>query len=323
MIKLPTLNDFFCGTGGIGLGFKRAGWTIAQAWDFDKYAVQSYRANVGEHVQQADIREQKGHQIEKANAWSFGFPCTDLSIANMNGKNREKLEGANSGLFYEVMRLLDEVPEDGKPEILVAENVPDLIDVMEILRMEFAERGYKLHYQLFNSKYWGVAQHRERYFVIGTRIDKDFVFPRELQYMIPPLKHFLDDEVEEKFYYSDDIVNEVYTAHEGIRRPGELQQIGTLNMPGWLDYMKRIYHTDGLSPTLHTCQGGHRQAKILDPNNERIRRLTPTEYGRLQGFNMESYKIIVSNSQLYKQFGNAVTVYLSEAIANSIKEHLK
>lgn len=79
------VNDFFCGCGGMGIAFKNAGYEIAGAWDFDKYAVESYRANVGDHVQKADIKELHQADIPQADVWAFGFPCQDLSVA---GKQR-------------------------------------------------------------------------------------------------------------------------------------------------------------------------------------------------------------------------------------------
>ena len=131
------VNDFFCGCGGMGIAFKNAGYEIAGAWDFDKYAVESYRANVGDHVQKADIKELHQADIPQADVWAFGFPCQDLSVA---GKQRgmilkcedcgEEIEinpeeytgnticpkcssnnfkaASRSGCFFEMMRLLEE-----------------------------------------------------------------------------------------------------------------------------------------------------------------------------------------------------------------------
>lgn len=77
----PIVNDFFCGCGGMGVWFLNAGYKIAGAWDFDKYAVQSYDHNVGHHVKQADIKEMTWQDVPFAHVWAFGFPCQDLSVA--------------------------------------------------------------------------------------------------------------------------------------------------------------------------------------------------------------------------------------------------
>lgn len=137
------VNDFFCGCGGMGIAFKNAGYEIAGAWDFDKYAVESYRANVGDHVQKADIKELHQADIPQADVWAFGFPCQDLSVA---GKQRgmilkcedcgEEIEinpeeytgntvcpkcssnnfkaASRSGCFFEMMRLLEETEREGE-----------------------------------------------------------------------------------------------------------------------------------------------------------------------------------------------------------------
>lgn len=95
-----TLNDFFCGCGGLGLGFQNAGFKIVGAWDFDKYAVATYRENVGDHVVQADIQKMCIEDVPKADVWAFGFPCQDLSVA---GKQAGiKLECADCGTVWEV-----------------------------------------------------------------------------------------------------------------------------------------------------------------------------------------------------------------------------
>ena len=138
------VNDFFCGCGGMGIAFKNAGYEIAGAWDFDKYAVESYRANVGDHVQKADIKELHQADIPQADVWAFGFPCQDLSVA---GKQRgmilkcedcgEEIEinpeeytgnticpkcssnnfkaASRSGCFFEMMRLLEETERENTP----------------------------------------------------------------------------------------------------------------------------------------------------------------------------------------------------------------
>ena len=100
--------------------------------------------------------------------------------------------------------------------------------------------------------------------------------------------------------------------------------IGMLDIKG-LETCRRVYSVDGISPTLTASEGGgHRQVKIFDTKRLRVRKLTPKEYGILQAFPMDRWKQVVSDSQAYKQFGNAVTVTLfkaiAEEIANSIQE---
>lgn len=98
---------------------------------------------------------------------------------------------------------------------------------------------------------------------------------------------------------------------------GMLQNSGTTQ-----EHNNRVHDPDGISPTATAVAGGTHRIKILDTTNYRVRKLTPTEYGRLQGFPMDNWEQVVSNSQAYKQFGNTVTVSVAYALAVSIKEFL-
>lgn len=228
------VNDFFCGCGGMGIAFKNAGYEIAGAWDFDKYAVESYRANVGDHVQKADIKELHQADIPQADVWAFGFPCQDLSVA---GKQRgmilkcedcgEEIEinpeeytgnticpkcsgnnfkaASRSGCFFEMMRLLEETErerEHAMPAVIIAENVRGLRPYLPVLRLEYERHGYTAHIEMFNSKYWNVPQNRDRYAVVGTRNKKNlsFTFPKEQHEFVPKLSDYLEKDVPEKYY---------------------------------------------------------------------------------------------------------------------------
>lgn len=192
---------------------QKAGFKILKAWDFDRFAVQTYRENIGDHVEQADIKELHIEDIPKATAWAFGFPCQDLSVAgkqagiklectdcgevwevdskHYTGENAcPKCGGGNyraatrSGMFFEIMRLLQEAAEkepDKLPKILIAENVKALGPYLPVLAAEYSRAGYKSYYQLFNSKWWGVPQNRERFIVVGIRdtLEGAYRYPAE------------------------------------------------------------------------------------------------------------------------------------------------
>lgn len=102
----------------------------------------------------------------------------------------------------------------------------------------------------------------------------------------------------------------------------DMIMLGHLDIRG-NDSVKRVYSPDGVSPTLTTCGGGYREVKILDTSKLRVRKLTPTEYGRLQAFPMDGWEQVVSDSQAYKQFGNAVTVSVVTAIAGCLRSCLE
>lgn len=233
----PVVNDFFCGCGGMGTAFLKAGFAHGGAWDFDKYAIQSYQKNVHPNATLADIRKMTWEDIPGADTWTFGFPCQDLSVAGKQkglvlecedcgeeftidpetytgnadcpkcgGKTKSK---SRSGCFFEMMRLLDEVQEhtpEYMPAVILAENVKGVKPYLGILEAEYKKRGYTAHIQMFNSKYWGVAQSRERFAIVGTRDDLnlEFEFPEEQHNYIPPLSDFMEKNVEEKYYIPDD-----------------------------------------------------------------------------------------------------------------------
>lgn len=106
-----------------------------------------------------------------------------------------------------------------------------------------------------------------------------------------------------------------------MNKDADINVIGMLDMKSH-DHSRRVHDPDGISPTATAVAGGTHHIKILDPTNYRVRKLTPTEYGRLQGFPMDNWEQVVSNSQAYKQFGNAVTVSVAYALATAIASFL-
>lgn len=165
-----TFIDFFSGIGGFHSGFEKAGMRCVGWCEADKYAQKSYRAIYDTKGLwfSDDVRKCRGWELPNATLWSFGFPCQDISIA---GKQKGIGRGTRSGLFFEIMRLLDE-KEDDKPEWIIAENVKNLLSIeggWGFLRVtsEMAARGYAVQWRVYNSKDYGVPQNRERVYIIG------------------------------------------------------------------------------------------------------------------------------------------------------------
>ncbi|MDX1769913.1 MAG: DNA (cytosine-5-)-methyltransferase [Planococcaceae bacterium] len=363
-----TVNDFFCGAGGMGLGFKNAGFRLGGAWDFDKYAVESYGHNVSPKVKQADITQMTAADVPHSDVWTFGFPCQDISNA---GNQAGMIKGVTrSGLFYEVMRLLDESKD--KPKIILAENVKAVKKYLPEIEKEYAAQGYKMYTVLYNSKYWGVPQNRERYFMIGVHesIVKEFVFTEQPTGIKTKLLDVLEVHVDENFYLKDEQIARFTRSLESFNPMlGDIEVIGTTksdtamgtNSSSWVhtsnkrigtlsarDYKQpkqilvnqatkkgydEAFTGDSINishPNSKTRRGsvGKQVAQALLTGQEqvvvepRIRKLTPREYARLQGF-PDTYEQVVSNTQFYKQMGNAVTVNVAQAIAERIKEFLQ
>ena len=283
--------DFFSGIGGFHSGLERAGMECVGWCEFDKFAQASYRAmyDTTNLWFGNDVTKVRGWELPKAELWTFGFPCQDVSIA---GKQKGLKEGTRSGLFYEIMRLLDEC-EENKPKWLVCENVKNLLSIdggtgfLNVIS-EMAERGYSIEWKVYNSKDYGVPQNRERVYIVG------YIGEQRARGLLP------------------------------IARENSLsiQQIGNLTNTtsfGGNPQSGRVYSINGIAPTINTCGGGNLEPKIM--LGKRVRKITPREFWRLQGFTDEQFDkaaAVNSNSQLYKQAGNAVTVNVVEEIGKHI-----
>lgn len=169
-IKQLTFIDFFSGIGGFRLGLEMASMKCVGFCEKDKFAVRSYRAmydTEGEWYGE-DITKLRANEIPRADVWTAGSPCQNLSIA---GK-RSGLHGDRSGLFFDFVDLLKGKKEEDKPEWIILENVKGLLssnggwDFLEYLN-QLAEAGYDVEWQIFNSRDYGVPQNRERVYTIG------------------------------------------------------------------------------------------------------------------------------------------------------------
>jgi DNA (cytosine-5)-methyltransferase 1 len=323
-----TVNDFFCGCGGMGLGFQQAGFRVGGAYDFNRWAVESYGNNVSPKVRRLDIAQMVGQDLPYADVWTFGFPCQDISTA---GKQLGMVKGeTRSGLFYEVMRLLEETENYNSaklPKVILAENVKNVKQYLPEIESEFGKRGYTMYYKLYNSKYWGVPQNRERYFMVGIRNElqpQNFSFPEQDTDSgnIPTLQSIMEQKVDESYFIPNDKALQILS-----------KEIRSNRIVGWVDRKDRIFAYRGdrkrstaqehvyLKPenTVTDALTVAHSVKIIV--GDRIRKLTPRECARLQGF-PETYSFQVSAAQIYKQFGNAVTVPVAHANAKSIKDFL-
>ncbi len=369
--------DFFAGIGGVRLGLEQAGHECIGFCEWDKFARKSYKAihNTEGAWESDDIRTTTATDIPKADLWAFGFPCQDLSIA---GKRAGLQDGQRSGLFYEIIRLLGEIPKENKPNWILAENVKGIFSAgrgFDFLRcvVELGQLGYDLEYQLLNSKDFGVPQNRERVYIVG-RLGADGrrkVFPiastdGENFGKLQEITKGVADSY--RIYDSDGLARTLKSEGGGLGAKTGLYAIDlTVNNPKTTKvarclqarynkgYSTRSAETTGVLikeatktgfakaeigdsiniglPNSKTRRGrvGKKIANTLTTPQEqatldgaRIRRLTPLECWRLQGFTDEYFHKAqaagVSDTQLYKQAGNAVTVNVARAIGLTLKE---
>lgn len=205
MMKLRTL---FSGIGSPESALKNLGvdYELVDFCEIDKYAVKSYCAihGVDESKNLGDISKVWGRDLSYADMLIWGFPCTDISVA---GKQAGIVEGeTRSGLYYEGLRILKET----LPKYSIIENVKNLVGKKfkaEFHQMlaDIEELGYTNYWQVLNAKNYGIPQNRERVFIVSIRNDVDtgFEFPQGFDNGLR-LKDFLEDEVDEKFYISQE-----------------------------------------------------------------------------------------------------------------------
>ena len=326
-----TFIDFFSGIGGFHAGFEKAGIKCVGWCEFDKFAQKSYRAMYDTERLwfSDDIRKSRGWELPKADIWTFGFPCQDVSVA---GRQKGIKRGTRSGLFFEIMRLLDEC-EASKPKWLVCENVKNLLSIdrgrgMLTVLSEMDERGYDAGWKVYNSKNYGVPQNRERIYIVGClrgkRARKVLPIPKEDG---ATLKQVIGGSQGGRVY---DVrgVSCTLSANGGgmgaktglymsipLKNDTKIKVVGKLPTGGQRGI---VYSESGNVGCLSATQYKD-PSKILSKNG--IRKLTPRECWRLQGFTDEQFdkaQAVNSNSQLYKQAGNAVTVNVAYKIGKHI-----
>ncbi len=300
--------SLFSGLGGLDKGFMDTGYDIIWANDFDRFAVQTYRANFGDHIVPGDINEISLEDIPDCDVLIGGFPCQPFS---MMGQQRG-FEDTRGTLFFRIAEIISDKIEKGKkPKAVILENVRSLTThrngetYREIHRVLQDVLGYKVFKDILNSADFGVPQTRNRtYIVCFDNQAADYLFP-EAQKLQKTLQDLLEHDVDSKYYLSDRILPTILSnGTGGYQAKSEID----------LKIARPLCAT--MAKMHRACQDNY------VTQNGRIRRLTPRECARLQGFE-DSFVIPVSDCQAYKQFGNAVTVNVSRAVAESVKDTLK
>jgi DNA (cytosine-5)-methyltransferase 1 len=160
--------DMFCGMGTARMAFEQAGHECVYSIEWDKHKRQIYKVVFGNEPEGKDIRNARASEFPRADCWIAGFPCQDISIAG----RQLGFGGDRSSLFFEVMRLLQEIKEEDKPSYLLFENVKNFFSVnagrdflSALCAMDAV--GYDAEWSLLNSTHFGVPQNRERIFIVG------------------------------------------------------------------------------------------------------------------------------------------------------------
>lgn len=297
--------SLFSGAGGLDLGFENAGFEILWANDNDKFAVQTYKENFSNEIVLDDINNIEFDRIPDAEVLIGGFPCQPFSMMG----DELGFEDARGTLFFNIAKLIEHKAKRGKqPNIIVLENVRRLTThdkgktfkvIKKILERDL---GYKLFYKVLNTADYGIPQTRNRIFIVGfLDHDIEFNFPKKEKLKLT-MQDLLEEDVSEKYFLSDRILKTVMS-------------YGTKNYSAKPEIDLSIARP--LCATMHKMHRASQDNYVTDRG--KIRRLTPKEAARLQGF-PDDFIIPVSDTQAYRQFGNAVTVTVAEKVARQILE---
>ena len=324
--------DLFSGIGGFHLGFEKAGYKVTSFFsEVDKHAIAVYKQQFKNSTYVGSVTDVRGEDLPRIDLITFGSPCQDFSLA---GK-RKGMDGDRSSLILEAIRLIGEC----RPRVFVWENVKGTFssnsgeDFAAIIQAFANIGGYRLEWQLLNTA-WFLPQNRERIYLVGysteTKRDWRGVFPiGESNPKVDELQrqHLPANTILQRY---DAGANGTYIG-ECKQSTQAVKQIGVrLDSGGKQPYQQdRVYDTDGIVPALN--QGKSDLIIKEDISDYRLRRLTPIECERLQGFpdnhtsfgNYDGEVKPMSIAQRYKQCGNAVTVDVVKAVAERCKPLFK
>lgn len=305
--------DLFCGIGGFRLAFERVGARCVFSSDWDKYSQQTYEANFGEKPL-GDIHSVAVADIPQHDILCGGFPCQPFSIAGVSKKlslgRKHGFEDERQGnLFFEIANIL----EHHKPAAFVLENVKNLKShdkgrTFDIIFRTLTEAlGYTVYHKIVDAQ-GVVPQHRERIFLVGFKEWRYFEFP-EFPGGGPKLGSILEANVSPKYTLTDHLWKYLQNYAAKHQAAGNGFGFGLVTARDTTRTLSARYYKDGS------------EILVAQPRGKNPRRLTPRECARLMGY-PDDFKIVVSDTQAYRQFGNSVVVPVVERIAQAVSTTL-
>lgn len=310
--------DLFAGIGGMRIAYESAGGHCVYSNEWNKYSQQTYFANFGEQPD-GDITQVNENDIPDHDILVAGFPCQPFSIAGVSKKQslgratgfEDKTQGT---LFFDICRIL----KAKRPKAFMLENVKNLCShdkgrTFKVITESLDELDYDVFYQVLDGQNY-VPQHRERILIVGfdrkrygDKVDFEFkLTPVEPK---PVMRNILETDVDDKYTLSDKLWNYLQNYAEKHKAAGNGFGYGIADPDGVARTLSARYFKDG-------------SEILIEQPGKNPRRLTPRECARLQGF-PESFKIPVSDTQAYKQFGNSVVVPLMSNVAQLVCAKLK
>ena len=312
-----TFIDLFAGIGGMRIAYESAGGHCVYSNEWNKYSQQTYFANFGEQPE-GDITNVDAASIPDHDILVAGFPCQPFSIAGVSKKNslgratgfEDKTQGT---LFFDICRILKEK----RPKAFMLENVKNLCshdrgNTFRVITEALDELDYAIFYSVLDGQNY-VPQHRERILIVGFDRkrygnDIDFAFNLTPVEPKPLMKDILEKDVDDCYTLSDKLWSYLQNYAAKHKAAGNGFGYGIADPNGVARTLSARYYKDG-------------SEILIAQEGKNPRRLTPRECARLQGF-PDDFKIVVSDTQAYKQFGNSVVVPLMSNVAQLVAEKM-
>lgn len=319
MEKLKVAS-LFCGCGGTDVGllgnfdflgkyYASNNMEIVYANDIDDNACKIFKENFDIKPDNRDIRKINSNELPDFDILTGGFPCQSFSIIAQNPK-RLGVKDDRGKLFFEMCRIL----RDKQPKCFIAENVKGLLTANQksafpLIMEEFKNSGYDVKYMVLNSANYGVPQKRERVIIVGFRKDLNinFTFPNQVitdEKLFEPLKKVIDNNVDEKYYFSERAVEGMMKKREKMNK-GRAQDI------------EKPCNTVGA----HLAKVSLNSTDPVLFNGTRYRRFTPREVARIQSF-PETFSLVGTETAQYRALGNAIPPVMIWYVANKVKDYL-
>lgn len=314
-----TFIDLFAGIGGMRIAFESNGGKCVYSNEWNKYSQQTYFANFGEQPD-GDITKVDANSIPDHDILVAGFPCQPFSIAGVSKKLslgratgfEDKTQGT---LFFDVCRIL----KAKRPKAFMLENVKNLKshdkgNTFRVITESLEELNYEVFHAILDGQGY-VPQHRERILIVGfdrNRYGGNITFDFDITPLKTPpvMKDILEPEVDNKYTLSDNLWTYLQNYAAKHKAAGNGFGYGIASPDGISRTLSARYYKDGS------------EILIEQANKKNPRRLTPRECARLQGF-PDTFKIPVSDTQAYRQFGNSVVVPLMTNVASLIINTIK